>query len=190
MLGLYLVLILLSQKPPFLGSLEQRQEVLNHPDDEEVDNHYGCCYTKSHFQIVHIFYNRTNLKNVRQQITSQTIGGHAYLILLRWFGMVAEIFHSIWYRSADETIVVDVDGYEPLARFARKVHNSNISPIEVCHNLLDVLCTFVDSVKGLLAMTTVAYIFGELYRRGVEIQPTKFASAQGTGAAVGSVSPT
>lgn len=104
--------------------------------------------------------------------------------------MVPDILHSIWYRSADETIVVDVDGYEPLARFAQRAHNSNMSPIEVCHNLLDILSTFVDSVKGLLAMGTVAYIFGELYRRGVEIQPTKFATARGTGAAAGSAIPT
>jgi len=100
--------------------------------------------------------------------------------------MADKIFQTIWYRSSDETIVVDVDGYEPLARFARKVHNSDMSPMKVSQKLLDNLSTFVDSVKGLLAMGTVAYLFGELYRRGVEIQPTKFASAEGKIRVVGS----
>jgi hypothetical protein len=111
---------------------------------------------------------------------------HAYPTLLRSSGMLTDVLHSIWYRSADETIVVDVDGYEPLARFARRAHNSNMSAIEVSHNLLDILSNFVDSLKGLLAMGTVAYVFGELYRKGVEIQPTKFASARGFGAGEGS----
>jgi len=83
---------------------------------------------------------------------------------------------------------VDVDGVRPIGKVAKMAHNSGLSAIEVSHNALDILSTIVESWKGMMMMAAVAHTFGELYRRGFEIQPTKYLSASGNGMGIGTAS--
>jgi hypothetical protein len=87
------------------------------------------------------------------------------------------------------TVRVDVDGYEPIVKISRMAHNSDLSPIDVTQNAFDILSTFFEPLEGVLAMVAVASFLSELYRRGFEIQPTKYASASGYGSGLLTASP-
>jgi len=87
------------------------------------------------------------------------------------------------------TLRVDVTGWTPIVEVARRLHLSEYTPLDASQYLQDVVGQFAGSLRDYLALGLLVYALGELYRRGFEIQPTRYASAHGVARVSGSASP-
>ena len=82
------------------------------------------------------------------------------------------------------TVKVDVDGAWPVSELAKSLHNS-MSAVEAADLLLALVDPFLDWFEKVVATFVVLYLQSEIYRLGIEIQPTKYISASGEGTSSG-----